>query len=436
MAEKRNGIRVTATGDSMITRSIVEKANFEKLREIIQKGDARFTNCEVLFHNADSYPIFKDSWPNATMSYAEKPIARELSNLGFNMVSLCNNHTMDYGPPGMFSTIDALAQVGIVSAGSGRDLAEARETRYIETDKGRVALIAACWSPAQQMWESASNTQSGIPARPGVNLLLVNTTYIVNGELLNNLRKTISVLGLNPPNGRDPHLGKDEISIFGHKFKEGHPERIIRSVRKKDMEDVIKTIKDAKKSADWVLYSFHTHDSDARGIEYPAMWVQEFARACIDAGADMYIGHGPHVLQGIEIYNKKPIFYSLGNFIVQNLTVKKVTYDQYRYYDLDDNSKPSDFYSARAGQIPPSGKPYDRLWFESIIPIIEIRKGLRIDLYPVVIGSEDGNPLHKDFPRLADKSRGKTIIEHLQTISRQWNTRITIQDGTGRILID
>ena len=57
------------------------------------------------------------------------------------------------------------------------------------------------------------------------------------------------------------------------------------------------------------------------GIEYqaiPAIQQQKNAHALIDAGADAVIGHHPHVVQSIEIYRKKPVFYSLGNFIFDN----------------------------------------------------------------------------------------------------------------------
>jgi hypothetical protein len=42
--------------------------------------------------------------------------------------------------------------------------------------------------------------------------------------------------------------------------------------------------------------------------------LRAWARAVIDAGADAVVGHGPHVLRGVEFYRGKPIFYSLGNF--------------------------------------------------------------------------------------------------------------------------
>ena len=54
------------------------------------------------------------------------------------------------------------------------------------------------------------------------------------------------------------------------------------------------------------------------GVEYtpqPTDETRAFARACVDAGADAFVGHHPHVTQGVEWYNGKPIFFSLGNFV-------------------------------------------------------------------------------------------------------------------------
>lgn len=48
--------------------------------------------------------------------------------------------------------------------------------------------------------------------------------------------------------------------------------------------------------------------------EVPEAWQQKAARSMIDAGADLVIGHHPHVLQGVELYKGRYIFYSLGNF--------------------------------------------------------------------------------------------------------------------------
>lgn len=63
---------------------------------------------------------------------------------------------------------------------------------------------------------------------------------------------------------------------------------------------------------DLIFVSYHG------GVEYstdPTDETRAFARACLDAGADAFIGHHPHVVQGVEWYQNKPIFYSLGNFV-------------------------------------------------------------------------------------------------------------------------
>ena len=62
---------------------------------------------------------------------------------------------------------------------------------------------------------------------------------------------------------------------------------------------------------DWIIVSMH------RGVEYaaaPSSTQVEFAHKVIDAGANIVIGHHPHVPQGIESYHEGMIFYSLGNF--------------------------------------------------------------------------------------------------------------------------
>ena len=76
-----------------------------------------------------------------------------------------------------------------------------------------------------------------------------------------------------------------------------------------DMTATIQSLKDA--GADLVIVSFHW------GVEkenYPDETQQTLAHAAIDQGADLVLGHHPHVLQGIEKYQGKYIVYSLGNF--------------------------------------------------------------------------------------------------------------------------
>jgi poly-gamma-glutamate synthesis protein (capsule biosynthesis protein) len=95
-----------------------------------------------------------------------------------------------------------------------------------------------------------------------------------------------------------------KIAFIGHMAKD-EPEDMFEKIR----ADILKANKD---DADIIICSFHW------GIEYnnmPTEYQKKLGRFAIDCGADMVIGHHPHILQGIEFYNGKYIAYSLGNFV-------------------------------------------------------------------------------------------------------------------------
>jgi hypothetical protein len=78
---------------------------------------------------------------------------------------------------------------------------------------------------------------------------------------------------------------------------------------------MVSDIKKAKEQADLIVVSIHW------GIHFvPAViadYQREVARAAIDAGADLILGHHAHILKGVEVYKGKVIFYSLGNFAIE-----------------------------------------------------------------------------------------------------------------------
>ncbi len=79
-----------------------------------------------------------------------------------------------------------------------------------------------------------------------------------------------------------------------------------------DHDRVASSIKDAKSKSDFVVVSFHW------GIELatsPDAEQRELAHLAVDSGADLVLGHHPHVVQGLELYRNRLIAYSLGNFV-------------------------------------------------------------------------------------------------------------------------
>ncbi|PIR04150.1 MAG: AmmeMemoRadiSam system protein B [Candidatus Magasanikbacteria bacterium CG11_big_fil_rev_8_21_14_0_20_39_34] len=80
-------------------------------------------------------------------------------------------------------------------------------------------------------------------------------------------------------------------------------------LRVSDMESLLK---DLRSEVDYIIINIHW------GVEYKNISntrQQMLAHTFIDAGADMVIGHHPHVVEEMEIYHNRPIFYSLGNFV-------------------------------------------------------------------------------------------------------------------------
>ncbi|HHV28087.1 CapA family protein [Acetivibrio mesophilus] len=102
-------------------------------------------------------------------------------------------------------------------------------------------------------------------------------------------------------------LGFSAFPSEGYFFLEDQPD-----VAQVDIESLGEEVKTAKENCDVLIVSFHW------GKEfdfYPVESQKSAAHIALDNGADIIIGHHPHVLQGVEIYNGKPIFYSLGNFV-------------------------------------------------------------------------------------------------------------------------
>ncbi|WFR54935.1 CapA family protein [Anaerocolumna sp. AGMB13025] len=161
-----------------------------------------------------------------------------------DVVSLANNHSMDFGIEGLTDSFAALNSAGIQYAGAGNNLTEAREIKYFNIKGKKIACLGASRVIPEPTWNAYAN-------KPGM-LTTYDPTYLV--------------------------------------------------------ED----IKTARTQSDFVVVYVHwgleKHDT-------PEEYQRNLAKQYIDAGADLVVGSHPHVLQGIEYYNGKPIVYSLGNFM-------------------------------------------------------------------------------------------------------------------------
>jgi capsule synthesis protein PGA_cap len=212
---------------------------FGPVEDLIRAADVAFLNLEgPLIDGGTS----QKCGTNRTSCYAFRTPTRYVGNLvsaGIDVVSLANNHAMDFGPEGRNSTRNALESAGILYAGTIGDVA-----RWSVGDL-RLSLVA--FAPNRGCYD------------------------LNNRALVEELVTTEAARS-------------DIVLVSFHGGGEG---------------------------ADYqhVAEGQETFYGENRGD------LRAFSRAVIDAGADLVIGHGPHVLRGMEVYRDRLTAYSLGNFL-------------------------------------------------------------------------------------------------------------------------
>jgi poly-gamma-glutamate capsule biosynthesis protein CapA/YwtB (metallophosphatase superfamily) len=416
-------VSVALTGDSILMRrlSVYQEPEYLSLMSLIRGADAAFTNLETLFHDFEAPPAHESG---GTWMHSEPAIVKELTWAGFDLVSRANNHAGDFGPEGMLLTSRYVTAAGLVEAGVGRSLAEAREARFLETPRARLALISAAstFPPHSR----AGNTRGDMPPRPGLNPLRFTTTYVVTPPRLEELKRAAAEV-----TGR-PAAPGDRLTFVGRQFVAGPTPRIRTEPNKTDLDAIAAVVKSAATLADLVIVSLHCHESGADRTA-PADFIPVFARAVIDAGADMFVGHGPHLLRGIEIYKGKSIFYSLGDFIFQNETLVRFPAESYEEQELGADAQPNDYLNRRYDNDRRSF-PADREAWESVVALARWRgeQLAEITLHPVTLGFGQPRAV-RGRPMMASSEDATRILGMLGERSKPFGTTMTVRDGVGHI---
>jgi poly-gamma-glutamate synthesis protein (capsule biosynthesis protein) len=208
----------------------------------------------------------------------------------------------------------------------------------------------------------------------------------------------------------------------------------------RDVEDNLRWIREARRQADWVVVSVHSHEFGGKTLltartraelEDPADFIADFAHRAIDVGADVFVGHGSHFPMGMEIYNGKPIFYSVGNLIFQNETVGFFPADAYERFDLDLKATPSDFLDARTGGGK-KGHPSEPAYWENMFAVCNFgaKKLNEIKIYPIDQGFGRPRP-QRGRPLLAEGEVANRVIERVARLSQRYGTKIVNREGVG-----
>jgi poly-gamma-glutamate capsule biosynthesis protein CapA/YwtB (metallophosphatase superfamily) len=219
-------------------------------REILEKAapDVRIINLETSITTSEAY------WRGKGINYRMHPANIPcLTVAGIDVVSLANNHVIDWGYAGLAETLRTLVKAGLKTAGAGNTAAEASAPAIVELKgKGRVLVF------------TYGSETSGIPPdwaagrdKPGVNLL---------------------------PDLSDAGVG-----------------------------EVRSAVRAVKRPGDVVVASIHWGGNWGYGI--PAERIALAHRLIDEAGVDAIHGHSSHHPQGIEVYRGRPIIYGCGDFI-------------------------------------------------------------------------------------------------------------------------
>ena len=417
-------MKFTAVGDALIQRRIpADYKGYDQLKPIIEQGDARFFNLETTLNYEGE--CFASQFSGGTYIRTNPEVLEDMKALGFNISNINNNHLMDFSYEGLYSTLKHMNASGLVHAGVGMNLAQAAAPKYLDTAKGRVAIISASSSFNPVMM--AGYASERVKGRPGVNGIRVDETIVVTPENFENIKKIADETEINGPEkvwlsqGYRVALPDHLYDFKGIHFEKGDSNYIKTSVNKADMERIEKAIYEAKLQADYILVSIHSHQIVGTAETILPEFLKEFAHKCIDAGAHAIIGHGCHQLRPIEVYKERPIFYSLGDFILELYSVEFAPEEFYSKYGLTSKATMHELLKTRSKDFT-IGLMAEKVMNQTIIPYWEMEDGklTKLELYPVEL-IQDGNRSEEGLPLLSDNPE---IFERLSKLSEPFGVKM------------
>ncbi len=428
-------MKFTAVGDILIQKRIAEGyKGFTELGDFIRRGDAKFFNLEASLNYEGE--CFASQFSGGTYVRTNPEVLGDLENFGFNMTSANQNHIMDFSYEGLLRTKEELDASSYVHAGIGCNLDEASAPRYLETAKGRVALIAVntSFNPAMM----AGRQSRRVPGRPGINGVRHDETIVVTPEQLKAVQEISAVTHINAPKDIVRREGyelplPEGVAELGPNLrfrvaKEGEEPHVEMTCNQTDLKRVIAAIEEAKFQADYVMISIHNHQIVGESKETVPTFIKEFAHAVIDAGANAVIGHGPHLLRAIEVYKDCPIFYSLGDFILQLYNVELAPEEFYNKYGVHSDLSAYELLKKRSQNFT-VGLMEQKVMLETIIPYWETENGkiTKLELLPVEVVT-DGVQGLRGLPRIA---KNPDFMDRLAKLSAPYGLKIKMKDGVG-----
>lgn len=442
-----------ATGDAVIARPASRDdtlPGFEALCDVFHAADAAVTQVEPVLvgdetphaslRRVSDHYQYVAPFPGAVVG-TSPGVLDDLTGMGLNLFTAASNHALDFGARGLRTTLSAMCERDLPFAGIGRDLTEARAPAYLDTDAGRVALLDATTSVPPG--GAATVPTPEFDGRCGVNPLHVEWTYRMSPEHLDQLRTIASQTGIDRVKGEwlrraCPDWRTDEAYYFMQMrcapATDRRPPGIYHSLHERDRGALLARVGDADAGADWVVVALHAHQSRGgnRNTSATPPFLQQFARECVDAGADVVVVTGPHTLRGIELYRGRPVFYSLGNFFFQEDAIHRVP-------GSTDRAAGAGVPAVRGQDASPetdSTVAHDADNWASAVPRCEFGPAgavTDVTLYPCTLQPDAPAP-RRGTPVLATGDEATAILRTLDRRSDAFGTTIRIDGPTGTVV--
>jgi poly-gamma-glutamate synthesis protein (capsule biosynthesis protein) len=431
-------LRIALTGDSILMRRLgsLTDERVRPLFDIVRDADVAFTNLECLPNGYRGDPALESGGSH----FAAPPwVIDELVEAGFDLFATATNHCLDYSISGLLEAKAELDRRGVLYAGIGRNLGEARMPVYCDHPHGTVGMLS-CASTFAKGQEAAAQTAE-MQGRPGLNPLRFDTVHEVTPEQLDTLREIVDQLGLEKQRQGKIQLGfgfplddPNAVALGDMTFSAADKVALRTRAKAKDQDAIGRWIREARLTSDVVIVSIHAHEQ-GESKEEPAEFLKASARQMIEEGADMVVGHGPHLLRGMEIYQGKPIFYSLGNFIGQNELVARLPADSYERFRADPALTPTAVYRKRTDDDR-KGFPSDRRFWETVMPVCTYTEGRLsgIEIHPVTLGLGEARHL-RGRPRLAEGEEAANILRRFAELSAPFGVMMDITDGKAGVAL-
>jgi poly-gamma-glutamate synthesis protein (capsule biosynthesis protein) len=328
-------------------------------------------------------------------------------------------------------------------------LAEARAPAYLDTPTGRIALVA---TTGQYKGSSRAGDQRfDTLGHPGVNGFRHKQIYEVDAATLAELREIGRRIGWEAEQERRRNQGDagrkdtaEAYSFLGKTFQLGNKFAIQTEPNPIDLRENIRQVKCARSLTDRVIASFHGHEqggdtlltarrrSELEGI---ADYTLEYGRRCIEAGADIFVAHGPQSPMAVEVHNGEALLHGVGTFIFQIELMRYRPAEAYERYDLGERATPADFIEARY-QDGSKGHAGDPLQWEQAFAICDFvgDRLAEIRIHPIDLGHGRPRP-QRGRPVPAQGEMADRILKRIQRLSAKYGTKVEIHDGIGVVKV-